>query len=72
VEKANYSVSLLGRILGDSRSGFHAWQRRPPSERSRVDAQLLERIRWSGERGACPTIKHASTQRPPLIQRCHR
>jgi putative transposase len=43
-EKANYPVSLLCRMLGVSRSGFHAWQRRPPSERERADSWLLERI----------------------------
>jgi hypothetical protein len=32
------------RVLGASRSGFHAWERRPPSERARVDARLRERI----------------------------
>ena len=44
-EKANYPVSLLCRMLGVSRSGFHAWQRRPPSQRELADAWLLERIR---------------------------
>jgi putative transposase len=43
-EKANHSVSLMCRVLGVSRSGFHAWQRRPPSERALVDARLSERI----------------------------
>jgi putative transposase len=43
-EKANHSVSLMCRVLGVSRSGFHAWVRRPPSERARVDARLSERI----------------------------
>ncbi len=32
------------RVLGVSRSGFHAWERRPPSERTIVDARLSERI----------------------------
>jgi putative transposase len=43
-EKANYPVSLLCRMLGVSRSGFHAWAGRAPSERSLVDARLIERI----------------------------
>src|SRR5262245_21460112 len=38
------------RVLGVSRSGFHAWERRPLSERDRVDGQLLERIRRMHER----------------------
>jgi putative transposase len=49
-EKANYPISLMCRMLGVSRSGFHAWELRPPSERERVDAQLLKRIRRMHER----------------------
>jgi putative transposase len=33
------------RVLGVSRSGFHAWQNRAPSARRRADERLLERIR---------------------------
>jgi putative transposase len=43
-EKANHSISLMCRVLGVSRSGFHAWERRPPSTRALVDARLTERI----------------------------
>ena len=43
-EKANHSISLMCRLLGVSRSGFHAWQRRPPSDRALADAWLIERI----------------------------
>ena len=43
-EKANHSISLMCRLLGVSRSGFHAWQRRPPSDRALADARLSERI----------------------------
>jgi transposase InsO family protein len=32
------------RLLGVSRSGFHAWQRRPPSDRALADAWLGDRI----------------------------
>jgi putative transposase len=32
-------------VLGVSRSGFHAWERRAPSDRALADAWLLERIR---------------------------
>ena len=43
-EKASHSVPLLCRLLGVSRSGYYAWRNRPPSERSRSDAVLLEKI----------------------------
>lgn len=44
-EKANYPVSLMSRVLGVNRQAFHAWERRPPSQRSLEDAFLIERIR---------------------------
>lgn len=44
-EKPHHSVSRLARVLGVSRAGFYAWQGRPPSERSRRDAALTERIK---------------------------
>jgi len=44
-EKANHSISLMCRLLGVSRSGFHAWEGRSPSDRARADAWLVERIR---------------------------
>src|SRR5262249_22449891 len=44
-EKVNYPISLMCRVLGVSRSGFHAWERRPLSERALVDARLGERIK---------------------------
>jgi putative transposase len=44
-EKAHHPISLMCRMLGVSRSGFHAWQHRPPSQRELSDAWLSERIR---------------------------
>lgn len=44
-EKANHPVSLLCEQLGVSRSGFHAWERRAPSDRRLADAWLLEQIK---------------------------
>jgi putative transposase len=44
-EKANHPVKAMCRVLGVSRSGFYAWQARPPSERALTDAWLIERIR---------------------------
>lgn len=43
-EKANHLISLLCEVLGVSRSGFHAWQKRRLSRRARQDARLLELI----------------------------
>ena len=43
-EKPHHPVSLLARVLGVSRAGFYAWQRRPPSERARSDVALTKRI----------------------------
>jgi putative transposase len=43
-EKASHSISLMCRLLGVSRSGFHAWERRPPSDRALADAWLIEQI----------------------------
>jgi putative transposase len=50
-EKANHSVSLMCRLLGVSRSGFHAWECRPPSARAVEDARLVALIRDSHRRG---------------------
>ena len=44
-QRANHPVKTLCRVLGVSRFGFHAWAARPPSQRDRVDAVLLERVR---------------------------
>jgi putative transposase len=43
-EKTEHSVKAMCRVLGVSRSGLHAWQRRPPSARAREDARLTKRI----------------------------
>jgi len=44
-EKANHPISLMCRMLGVSRSGFHAWRHRPPAQRELTDAWLSELIR---------------------------
>lgn len=38
------NAALACRVLQASRSGFYAWKNRPPSERSRVDAELTGMI----------------------------
>lgn len=43
-QKANFSVLLMCRVLGVSRSGYYDWKDRPPSRRSQQDAALTEKI----------------------------
>ena len=43
--QADFSVSLMCRLLGVSRSGYYAWRTRRPSLRAQVDAVLQERIK---------------------------
>jgi putative transposase len=43
-EKAGHSIETMCRVLGVSRSGFHAWAGRPPCPRDVDDAYLIERI----------------------------
>lgn len=42
--KAEHSIQLMCRVLGVSRSGFHAWERRAPSPRALADRALTARI----------------------------
>jgi putative transposase len=41
--KAEHSIKAMCRVLGVSRSGFHAWGNRPPSTRRVEDERLLGR-----------------------------
>jgi len=43
--QARYPVATACRLLGVSTSGFYAWLKRGPSQRTRQDARLTERIR---------------------------
>ena len=43
-EKAAFPVTVLCEVLEVSRSGFYAWQARPPSARATEDARLKEEI----------------------------
>lgn len=42
--KAEHSIQIMCRVLGVSRSGFHAWAAREPSPRAIADTHLSERI----------------------------
>lgn len=50
LEKANYPVSLMCRVLGVSRSGYYAWLKRGPSKREVEDLSLLSEIEAIHER----------------------
>jgi putative transposase len=44
-EKTNYPVAVMCRVFGVNRTGFHDWERRPPSDRALTDAWLTEKIK---------------------------
>jgi putative transposase len=44
-EKTSFPVAVMCRVLGVSRTGFHNWERRAPSDRALTDAWLTERIK---------------------------
>jgi putative transposase len=44
VEKALYPITVLCLVLGVSRSGFHAWSRRPRTSRHQADGQLTAQV----------------------------
>ncbi len=49
-ERTNFSVPLMCQMLGVSRSGYYDWRDRPPSGRSREDADLTGKISEIHER----------------------
>ncbi len=44
-EKTNFPVAVMCRVLGVSRTGFHNWECRAPSDRALGDAWLAEQIK---------------------------
>jgi putative transposase len=44
-ERASFPVSVMCEVLGVSRSGFHGWESRAPSDRALSDAWLTSRIK---------------------------
>jgi putative transposase len=44
-EKTSFPVAVMCRVLGVSRTGFHNWERRAPSDRALSDAWLTEKIK---------------------------
>ena len=51
VEKANYPLRVLCRVLEVSRSGFYAWFKRAPSERERRDEVLKPKVHQASKVG---------------------
>lgn len=49
-ERASFPVSVMCEVLGVSRSGFHGWESRVPSDRALSDTWLTERIKEIHER----------------------
>ena len=43
-EKTHHSVSRMAGVMGVSRAGYHAWEKREPSARRTEDDQLKIRI----------------------------
>jgi putative transposase len=43
-KRAEHSISIMCRVLEVSRSGYHAWAKRPASARALEDARLTRRI----------------------------
>ncbi len=46
VEKSNFSISRMARLLQVSRSGFYAWLKRGPSKRAVRQEQIEQKISW--------------------------
>jgi putative transposase len=44
-ERTSFSIPLMCRMLGVSRSGYYDWRGRPPSKRTREDVALSAKIR---------------------------
>jgi putative transposase len=44
-EKTNFPVAVMCRVLNVSRTGFHNWERRAPSDRALTDAWLTDKIK---------------------------
>jgi hypothetical protein len=64
-EKADYSISLLCRVLKVSRSGYYDWKDRPPSKRDRENAALTCWITQIHERSTEePTATHHGCTTP--------
>lgn len=46
VEKSNFTMKRMGRLLGVSRSGFFAWLHRKPSSRAIRQERIVKKVAW--------------------------
>ena len=42
--REEHAIAAMARVLGVSRSGYHAWKTREPSRRARMDERLKQEI----------------------------
>jgi putative transposase len=51
--QADYPIATMCQLLGVSPSGYYAWRKRRPSQRSETDAALIAEIQaaHAGSRG---------------------
>jgi hypothetical protein len=60
-KKAEHSIKIMCRVLGVSRSEFHAWAARAPSTRALADRRLTGRIAEIQSCRARPTGRRVCT-----------
>ena len=46
MEKSNFSIVRMARLLEVSRSGFYAWARRKPSDRALRQVRIEQKVSW--------------------------
>ena len=46
VERSNFTISRMGRLLGVSRSGFYAWLGRAPTKRTLRAERIEAKVPW--------------------------
>lgn len=73
-EKAHYPVNLMCKVLGVARSGFYAWEGRPPSKRQQEDRRLAPAVEAafveSGETYGSPRVhKELTLNGEPISRR---
>ena len=61
VEKSNFTVTRMVRLLEVSRSGFYAWLKREPSDRPVRQERIAQKVAWfHGESTRCRGRRRSS------------